>query len=253
MITSDSEYGFLDSSIVTNLSFAIFPYDDFTNTRPIGHVEVVSIRDNGAGSSNLREEKGGYKGIQNSSGFYLFLDIAYDKHLIVIKSDRYFEVNKTIDLSQLRSQDPSFVKNPVIPITLLPNPSYPFSTYTTLIRGTVKTLGTSNTDAVQTPVSSAKVRIDKKVGETSNEREVSCATNEKGDYVLYFKDLSDRDILPRTENGVKKKFINFEGGFDFKLIIEHPDYKNYETISFTEGLEEGRIKAMETILLELKE
>src|SRR5215211_520300 len=145
MASQDSKYGQLDTSTITNLSFAIFPFDDFTHKRPTGDVEVL-LR-NGVAESHS---------IPNSSGYYLFLDILGERHDIVIRSDKYFEATKTIDLVELRTQDASFVKNPVIPIPLLPNASYPFSPSSTLIRGTVKSAPT-NMDPNQRPVSNATV------------------------------------------------------------------------------------------------
>jgi hypothetical protein len=222
----------LDTSNITNLSFAIFPIDDFTGKAAIGKVDIFLKR-------GLEE----IPAILNPSGYYLFLDISGDTHEIIIKSDNYFEMSKTINLEEERRDDPSFAKHPVIPFALIPNSAYPFSSNTTLIRGTVKS-DPSTTDGTEEPVSNADVKIDKKVGSTANSgKNISCKTDTNGDFVLFFKHLSSEDVRVEKENGVTKSFIIFEGGFTFKLIVEHDDYERYTTKS-QEKLQEGKLRTI---------
>src|SRR5438067_1834824 len=144
-----SKYGVLDSSLVNNLSFAVFPIDDFTGERPASGIKV-----------SLKEPY--REGILNNSGYYLFLDLENDaKYTIVIQSDteQYANSETTIDLATLR-QDPNFQKNPVVSILLLPTTAYHFSPQTTLIRGIVQApLAGSDGNNQNQPVADAQVKI----------------------------------------------------------------------------------------------
>jgi len=229
----------LDTTNITNLSFAIFTIDDFTRRRAVGKVDVFLKR-------GLEESPA----ILNPSGYYLFLNIAGDLAEIVIRSDNYFEINETINLEERRRDDPSFAMHPVIPYALIPNSAYPFSSNTTLIRGTVKSARTSTTDPVEKPISNAVVKIDKRVGSTANSgKNISCKTDTNGNFVLFLKDLSSEDVHNEKENGVTKSFIKFEGGLTFKLIVEHPEYEQYTSESSSEKLQEGILRPIPKILL----
>jgi len=168
----------------TKLSFAVFFSDDYSNEESIGRVDVF-----------LKERK--QKAIKNLSSYYLFLDLPDDTYTVQVKSDYYFdEDSDTINPAEL---DP---KNPVVNITLKPNPSYPFLPGATLIRGMVY-------DSAGKAVSGAKVRV--------KGRDVENKTTEKGEFVLYFKSLTEDEIV--KEGG--KRFVKGNGDKIIHLEVEY--------------------------------
>lgn len=171
----------------TKLAFAILLVDDFSNREPIGRVEV---------SLNGRNEKP----VKNLSSYYIFLDLPDDTYTVQVRSDYYFdEDSEPITLAEL---DP---KNPVINITLKPNPSYPFPPGATLIRGTVYSGGEA--------VSGAKVRV--------KEKGVENETTEKGEFVLYFRPLTEDEII--IDNG--KRFIKGELEVKYEGITKTTEFE----------------------------
>ncbi len=166
------------------LSLVVRPLDDYSNGDPVGRLEV-SLK--------------GRKAIKNPSSYYLFLDLPDDTYIVQVRSDYYFDVDsETINPAEL---DP---KNPVVTITLKPKPSYPFPPGATLIRGMVY-------DTAVKAVSGAKVRI--------QGRDIENKTTEKGEFVLYFKSLTDEEII--KEGG--KRFVKGNGDKIIHLEVEYDE------------------------------
>jgi len=92
----------------TKLSLAVFLLDDYSGGMPIGEVNV---------SLKGIEEKP----IKNPGSYYLFLNLPGDTYTVWVRSGHYFAGESgTIDIAEL---DPA---DPVVSITLKPDPSYPF-------------------------------------------------------------------------------------------------------------------------------
>jgi len=164
----------------TKLAFTVFPLDDYSKGKPIGRVDV---------SLGRRKEKP----IRNLSSYYLFLDLPGDTYTVQVRSDYYFDEETEVPFHNLEP------KNPVVNITLMPKPSYPFPPGATLIRGTVY-------DSRGKAVSGAKVRV--------KEKGVENKTTEKGEFVLYFEPLTDDEIIwedgKRFVKGDSDKIIHLE-------------------------------------------
>jgi hypothetical protein len=169
--------------ITTTLSVAVSLQDDYTGNQPIGKVKVFL-----AG----RE----LKSVKNPSGYYLFLDLAGSEYQVRVETDYYFSEKTTVKLTEL---DPL---NPVVRFKLKPKPSYPFSPGTTLIRGMVH-----SSDGNMIP--GAKVEVPGK--------NVSNITTEKGEFVLYFKGLTEEDIIKEGN----KRFVKGNGGKTVHLEATH--------------------------------
>jgi hypothetical protein len=153
-------------TLTTRLSMAVSLVDDYTGKQPEGKVKVF-----------LKGKK--IKSIKNPSGYYLFLDLPEKEYIVRVEASYYIQAEipgKPAELDPLA---------PVIEIELKPKPSYPFPTGATLIRGMVR-------DVHEKPVEDAGVEV---VG-----MEVSNRTTEKGEFLLYFKELGEEDL-------VSKKFI----------------------------------------------
>ena len=169
--------------ITTTLSLAVSLQDDYTGDRPIGGVKVfLEGRD--------------LKSVKNPSGYYLFLDLAGSEYQVRVETDYYFSEKTTVKLPEL---DPL---NPVVQVKLKPEPSYPFSPGTTLIRGMVY-------GSDQNPAAGAKVEVPGK--------NVNNITTEKGEFVLYFKGLSEEDIIKEGN----KRFVKGNEGKTVHLEAAH--------------------------------
>jgi len=151
--------------IDTRLSLAILLIDEFTGQQPRGNADVIVEKD--------------IHPTRNLSGYYLFSALSAGNHEVSAESSLYFSRKEMIDTSVL---DP---KNPVVQITLMPNPSYPFPDNATLIRGLVRDTA---------PIASAEIRA---TGQTAHS-----FTDAKGEFVLFFKGIKKDDIaLEITKNG----------------------------------------------------
>jgi hypothetical protein len=230
-MTMNNKYGFIDSSIVQNLSFAVLLVDDFTGANVTTAI-TVSLKE------PYRE------GILNNSGYYLFLDLDNSaKYTIVVELDLnlYAVSEKTIDLAILR-QDPNFQKNPVVSINLLPNTSYPFPLQTTLVRGIIQaTVPTSPGGGNEKqPVAGAQVKI--------VERNLTYLTDERGDYIFYFKDILAEDIVEEeTQPGQgKKRFIKMGTSSVFTLIVDLAGYIEFKQTN--NRAEEGKTTVLDALL-----
>jgi hypothetical protein len=82
-------------------------------------------------------------------------------------------------------------KNPVVEVTLKPKPSYPFPGNATLVRGLVSNGG---------PVVDADINV---VGKT-----IETKTDEKGEFVLYFKGIKQEAITVEIKKGGNTKSVN---------------------------------------------
>lgn len=199
--------------IISNLSFAVLPIDDFTGERPIDRMSILI-------------KQFGINDVINSSGHYLFFDLDNKgKYTLIIKSNskKYLDIEYLIDLDQL-NQNPDFKNNPVITIRLTPSPYYPFSKGETLVKGMIQT--TIDHDIFGTekiPVPGASVSIPK--------LNLSYSTDNHGEYIFYFTHLRTDNIVDETLPGVgKKRYIKTTDGTTvFTLRVEHPDYNPFQS------------------------
>jgi hypothetical protein len=183
----DAERGTIKMNILerhtTELSFAVSLLDDYSKVKPIGRVDV-SLKD--------RIEKP----IRNLSSYYLFLDLSDGTYTVHVKSDYYFDEQTGVSLHDLEP------KNPVANITLKPNSSYPFPPGATLIRGNVY-------DSEEKAVSDAKVKVKGK--------DVENKTTEKGEFVLYFRPLTEDEIIRKDG----KRFVKVDGDKIIHLEVKY--------------------------------
>jgi len=168
---------------ITKLSLAIWLSDDYTDRQPIGEIKL-----------SLGEKEA----IRNRGGYYLFLDLPAGDYRLKTQAQYYFdqEVDITLPLAG----------DPVVNLTLKPNPSYPFSERATLIRGMVR-----GTDGE--PVPEALVKITGK--------EIENKTTQEGEFVLYFKNLTEQDIIKVN----KKRYVKRDGNRRLLLVVTHPNYR----------------------------
>ena len=169
---TDKFIAYLGDVITTNLSLAVWLTDENTGEKPIGRIKVTL-------------EKGEIKAFKNLSGYYCFTDLSHKDYHLNIESDFYFPVDKTIAIPL---PDP---KKPVDTIILKPNPVYPFPISATLVRGLVSNTG---------PVVNALVSVAGKTIET--------ITDERGEFVLYFKGIKKEDITIEIRKDGDTKAVN---------------------------------------------
>lgn len=190
---------FLMEQNSTRLSLAVLGTDDYTGKQPTGNVEYTL---------------GDKKPLVNPSGYRLFLDVASGNQTLKVQSDNYFSHEEEVTLP--------LAGEPVIELTLKPTPAYPFPRGATLIRGTVR-----DTDGKLVPGATVKV-----VG-----KEVENKTTEKGEFVLYFKNLTEEDII-KINN---KHYVRRNGSRRLMIRASHPDYVS--KMNNTE-VEEGRTASL---------
>ncbi len=168
----------------TRLSLAVSLVDDYTDGRLTGSVEL------------FLDEK---KALLNPSGYYLLLDVADGDYTLRVQTDYYSsqEQDVTLPLSG----------EPAIELTLKPTPAYPFPRGATLIRGIVQ-------DNDEKPVPGATVEIEGKGIENK--------TTEKGEFVIYFKNLTEEDIIKIGG----EIYVRGNGNKRLKVKVTHPDYRN---------------------------
>ncbi|WMW25095.1 hypothetical protein RE474_13585 [Methanolobus sediminis] len=176
-----SSVGFTEKfSLVVNL------IDDYTTDKIIGNVEV-----------SLKGKR--IEPVRNPSGYYIFLDIPKGSYTVQIQGgEYYFDEEEDVKLTD---QD----KNPIINIILKPAPSYPFSTSATLIRGCLQ-----SSKGMGIFEASLKVK----------ERDIETKTTEKGEFVIYFKNLKKDDVT--TIDGKKLVKIKEKNPV---IEIQFPDHK----------------------------
>ncbi len=161
-------------SFITRLSLAVRLKDDYTEEKPAGHIKVTDMEEN-------------IKAVKNRSGYYIFTDQAAGNHTIRIISGIYFSQELTLNTSLL---DP---KDPVIDIILKPVPSYPFPSNATLIRGVI-----SNPDPNM--IRNLKIK--------AIEPNLETTTDENGEFVLYFKNMKDKEITIEIRKNSLSKTVN---------------------------------------------
>ena len=170
---TDKFIAYLGDVITTNLSLAVWLTDENTGKKPIGRIKVTL-------------EEGEIKAFKNLSGYYCFTDLSHKDYNLNIESDFYFPADKTIAIP---FPDP---KKPVDDtIILKPNPVYPFPISATLVRGLVSNTG---------PVVNALVSVAGKTIET--------ITDERGEFVLYFKGIKKEDIIIEIRKDGDTKAVN---------------------------------------------
>jgi hypothetical protein len=155
------EYVFFCPSSLS-LSFAVWLVDDYMQKGPLGDVRVTLKGEN---IKNI-------KAVKNLSGYYIFSGVPEGKYTLSVESELYFSEEKAVDTS-------SFVgsKEPVVEVLLRPRPSYPFPGRATLLRGMLAAeLGLLPGVTI-------------KVISISTGREIFAIPDEKGEFVLYFKEI----------------------------------------------------------------
>lgn len=158
--------------LTTILSLAVRLIDDFTERETIGSIKVTI-------------KEGDIKAFKNLSGYYLFSDMNTGNYNVAVGSDFYLPEETAVNIPQ---PDP---KNPVVEISLKPRPSYLFPSYATLVRGLVSD---------GSPVAKAEVEV---VG-----KPIKTLTDEKGEFVLYFKGIEMENITVEIKKGGNTKSVN---------------------------------------------
>lgn len=202
---------FPDQRLVTTLSIALGLVDDFTGREPQGRI-VLSL--NGRTTDAVR----------NRSGYYLFLNLpsanpdgsvaGYD---LGVNSEFY----SPSLLEDLRPADLPLLA-PVVSMTMVPNPSYPFPPGATLLRGTVQDLSGN-------PIPEATVEI--------RNSTVQGATTAKGEFALYFKRVTADDVVITAG----KRLLVVNGTTNLRVRFQHPLYRSSTVVM---SMEEGRTNLM---------
>ena len=169
---TDKFIAYLGDVITTNLSLAVWLTDENTGKKPMGRIKVTL-------------EEGEIKAFKNLSGYHCFTDLSHKDYNLNIESDFYFPADKKIVIPL---PDP---KKPVDDTILKPNPVYPFPISATLVRGLVSNTG---------PVVNALVSV---VGKT-----IETITDERGEFVLYFKGIKKEDITIEIRKDGDTKAVN---------------------------------------------
>ncbi len=202
MAQIDGKEVVLEATLITRVSLAVELVDGYTKERPIGRVRVFV--------KGLSPE-----GKLNPSGYFLFLNLANGSYTLRVESGHYRDEERAFNVPVASP------KNPVLSVTLIPRPSYPFPPASTLIRGLAR--GAANSPAV-----GATVEV---VGKGLTYR-----TDERGEFVLAFGALKENDVI--KENG--KRFVKGNGNTKtITLSATHPTLGN-KTLDITAGVEEGK-------------
>ena len=170
---TDKYIAYLGDVITTNLSLAVWLTDENTGEKPIGRIKVTL-------------DEGEIKAFKNLSGYHCFTDLYHKDYNLNIESDFYFPANKTIAIPLPYPEKP--VDDNII---LKPKPVYPFPVSATLVRGLVSNTG---------PVVKALVSVTGKTIET--------ITDERGEFVLYFKGIKEEDITIEIRKDGNTKAVN---------------------------------------------
>lgn len=193
------EYNFTCPSSL-KLSFAVWLIDDYTQKEPLGE---VMVRLNGEKITTV-------KAVRNLSGYHTFSGLSEGKYVLSVESELYFSEERVVDTSSFAGS-----KEPVVEIILKPKPLYPFPDRATLIRGLI----------AAEPDLLAGITI--KAVSKSTGREILGIPDEKGEFVLYFREIINRKaeiILEIKEEGIEKTLpvIIEEGQSIFTGIIPIP-------------------------------
>lgn len=166
-----------------NLSFAVWLVDDYTQKEPLEEVRVTL---NGEKITTL-------KPLKNMSGYYTFSGLPEGKYTLSVDSEFYFFEEKIVDTSFFINS-----KEPVVEIVLKPKPLYPFPDRAMLIRGLLTPLA---------PEPDLFAGITVKATSKSTGREIRVVPDEKGEFVLYFREIIPRKadiILEIKGEGIEK-------------------------------------------------
>ena len=155
-----------DSSEImsTSLSLIVLFEDDFTKGRPIC-LPDVSIE-------GLKTRP-----IRTPGSRFAFMNIPWGQHLLKVISDIYFSESLKVAPSSEKDR-PMY---PPIKINLRPRPSYAFPPGATLIRGILRKRGR--------PIVGALIKGKAQAGD------FSIATDRGGDFVIYFRDIEEKDVV----------------------------------------------------------
>jgi hypothetical protein len=205
MLSLDEYIVFLDQKITTRVSFAVALTDEYTDGPPIDSTRVF-----------IKEQE--IRAIKNRSGYYVFLNLSEGEYKVQVESEYYFREEAIVKPSNLEPL------NPVVSVTLKPTPFYPFASGATLIRGMVQ-------DSDGNSISGAELEV---IG-----KEVNSKTTNKGEFVLFFKSLSEEDII--VEGG--KKLVRGNGD---KTIHLKATYNSKTGTTDLEELEEGKTTPLES-------
>ena len=173
------EYNFTCPSSL-KLSFAVWLIDDYTQNEPLGK---VMVRLNGEKITTV-------KAVKNLSGYHTFTGLSEGKYVLSVESELYFCEEMIVDTSSFAGS-----KEPVVEIILKPKPLYPFPGKATLIRGLIA----AEPDLL--------VGITIKAISKSTGREILGIPDEKGEFVLYFREIINKKaeiILEIKGEGIEK-------------------------------------------------
>ena len=185
-------------SDTTRLSLAVYLQDRFSKEEPIGMAEVQI--------PGLKK-----KPLRNASSYYLFLDLPAGDYYLQARSDYYFD--QDVGPIKIEAQG---LKDPLV-ILLLPGPSYPFPPGETLVRGILR-------DSNQNPVPNARL--------SWNNNKIQSMTSEKGEFVIYFGDLTEEDVIEDTVNN--KRFIKGDQDKTLNIKVEYDSVTSILKISDVE-------------------
>ena len=211
IVVNEKITAFLVEQRSSTLSMAVWLVDDYTDGKPLGRIKVFIEEI----TSIINGKEGVLKGLLNPGGYYLFVNLPAGDYDPRVESEFYFNNSTPVT-------DP---QNPFVRIiTLKSKPNYPFPSHATLIRGNVvRSPG-------NTPVQGAKVEV--------TGREIENWTTSDGEFVLYFKALTETDII--IENG--KKFVR--GNNDKTIHLQASLGQETGIIDISEGVEEGKTTSL---------
>lgn len=175
-----------------NLSFAVWLVDDYTQKEPLGEVRVT-----------LSGEKiTALKPLKNLSGYHTFSGLPEGTYTLSVDSEFYFSEERIVNTS-------SFVNStePVVEVILKPKPLYPFPGRATLIRGLL---------VPPAPEPNILAGMTVKVISKSTGLDIRGIPDEKGEFVLYFREIipgkADIILEIKGEDVEKTLYVLIEEG-----------------------------------------
>jgi len=163
---------------------AVYLQDRYSKRAPIGWSDVYIHGSN-------------KKSVLNPSSYRLFMNLPPGDYYIRAKAANYFDQ----DFGPV-SIDAKTKLDPVV-IPLLPNPSYPFPNGETLIRGILR-------DANQSAIAGAKL--------SWAAGRVESKTNEIGEFVIFFPDLTEEDVVRDTSG---RRFVKGDQDRTLNINVEY--------------------------------
>lgn len=160
---------YLGEVISSDLVLPVWLTDGYSKQRPLGRLKVMI-------------KEGNIKASRNLSGYYTFVDLPSGTYTVRIESALYFTEEKSTSVPKSVAEE----------IELTPKPFYPFPNNTTLARGQV--LSTAG------PLSGAEITV---TGKT-----IKTITDEKGEFVLYFKGIKTEPITIEIKKGADIKTVS---------------------------------------------